>query len=171
MRATDNCSDLEGKDTAAHVEYLRGDRSKVAALCVVAAIKYLSVKPRAPEASAVLIRYLDYADPRLGQGVKSGIILYRYPAVDILTSLGKSGVPELVATIANADTTELVRRNATLSINLMYGLTADAIGVLVSAAHAEADPMAANRIMNQARWLAATCIPQYRNDCENAVLK
>jgi hypothetical protein len=173
MKAGDGCPELEGKDTATHLEYLHGDRPKLAAACVVAAIKYLGVKPHSAQASAVLIEYLDYPDPRYeGRAGKGSTILYGYPAADVLSSFGRSVVPELLVVIAAANSSELLRRNAAFTIGLLYGLTRpDPIDVLVSAAHEQVDPIAANRLMDQARWLAARCIPEYRNACENAVLK
>jgi len=173
IKSAEGCPDLDGKDAAAHVQYLSGDRPKLVAACVISSVKYLGIKPHAAQASAVLIKYLDYPDQRSEQvGGKAWTTLYRYPAVDVLSSFGKPVVPELIAAIVDADSPDLVRRNAAFTIGLIYGLTRpEPISVLVTAAHAQADPLAENRLMDEARWLAARCIPQYRNDCENAVLK
>jgi len=111
-RATDNCPDLEGKDAAAHLEYLRGDRSKLKPECAAAAMRYLGAK-RFSQASAVLIQYLDYRTESPGKAPMIPII---YPAVDALHSLGKPVVPELVAAVANPDTTEAARQNAAWTI-------------------------------------------------------
>jgi len=167
-RATDNCPDLEGKDAAAHLEYLRGDRSKLKPECAAAAMRYLGAK-RFSQASAVLIQYLDYRTESPGKAPMIPII---YPAVDALHSLGKPVVPELVAAVANPDTTEAARQNAAWTIFFIYGLgNPDGIAALVSAAKAEVDPGASVRLMDQARRLAGRCPAESRNDCENAVLK
>lgn len=174
VKAADGCPDLQGKGTAAHLEYLRGDRSTLTAKCIVAAIKHLGIKPYAQQASAVLIQYLDYQDPAYQhqEGVKGSIVLYAYPAVDVLRSLGKRVAPELTAVVASPDVTGLVRQNAAWAIFLMYGANQpEAVSVLVGAAHAQIHPIASIRLMDQARWLASRCIPAYRNDCENEVLK
>jgi hypothetical protein len=173
LRAADEgCPDLKGKSTAAHLEYLRGDRSKLAPKCIMAAITYVGIE-RYAEASAVLIQDLDYQDPSSkGQVGKRASIIYAYPAIEALYGLGKPVVPELIAVISEANTVELVRQNAAEAIALIYGASRpDAIGALVSAAHAQTDPIASNHLMDQARWLAARCIPAARNECENAVLK
>jgi hypothetical protein len=81
-------------------------------------------------------------------------------------------VPDLIAVIANLDSAEVARHNAAETIYLIYGASGpDAIASLVGAAHGETDPVASNHLMNQARWLAASCIPERKNACENAVLK
>jgi hypothetical protein len=169
-----DCPDLTGKDAAAHLEYLRGDRSKLTAQCVVGAIRYLGGK-RYAEASTVLIQYLDYANPvYLHQPGLRGSIPYVYPAVDSLVSHGKPVVPELISAIGDASTTEVARRNAAEAIAFIYGASRpDAITALVSAAQAQAptDPMASGRLMDQARWLADRCTLTMRNDCENALVK
>jgi hypothetical protein len=172
IAADESCPDLKGKSTADHLEYLRGDRSKLSAKCVVAAIGYVDAKRYAP-ASAVLIQYLDYQDPdSKGQVGKRAMVVYAYPAVDALCSLGKLVVPELIAVISNPDVTDLVRRNAGWAIFLMYGAGNPAgIAVFVDAAHAQTDPTASNRLMDQARWFADRCLVAVRNDCENAVLR
>ncbi len=172
MAADGGCPDLKGKSTADHLEYLRGDRSKLATKCILAAMDYVGAK-RYAQASAVLIQYLDYQDPgSQGQVGKRASILYAYPAVEALYSLGKPVVPELIAVISGASTIELVRHNAAEAVALIYGTSRpDAIAVLVSAGHAQTDPIASNHLMDQARWLAARCIPAWRNECENAVLK
>jgi hypothetical protein len=81
-------------------------------------------------------------------------------------------VPDLIAVIASPDVKDLVRRNAAWAISLMYGgRQPEGIAVFVSAARAQTDPIASNRLMDQARWFAARCSAAVRNDCENAVLK
>lgn len=171
-RSADGWADLQGKDAAARVEYLRGDRSKLAAKCIIAAIKYVGGK-RYAEASRVLTQYLDFQDPDyLHQGGLKGSVLYVYPAVDALSTLGKPAVPELTKVIADAKTSDLVRRNAGWALFLMYGVNqAEGIAALVSAAHAETDPSASIRLMDEARWFAGRCIVTARNECENEVLK
>ncbi len=173
LRAADeSCPVLKGKSTEAHLDYLRGDRSKLAPKCIVAAITYVGVEHYAP-ASAVLIQYLDYQDPfSKGQVGKWGSIIYAYPAVAALYGLGKPVVPELIAVISETNTVELVRQNAAEAIFLISGGSRpDAIGALVSAAHAQTDPIASNHLMDQARWLAARCSVAVRNECQNALLK
>lgn len=172
MAADEGCPVLKGKSTAAHLEYLRGDRSKLATKCILSAMDYLGAKSFV-QASAVLIQYLDYQDPSSkGQVGKWGSIIYAYPAIEALYGLGKPVVPELIAVISETNTVELVRQTAAEAIALIYGASRpDAIGALVSAAHAQTDPIASNHLMDQARWLAARCIPAARNECENAVLK
>jgi len=170
--ADEGCLTLKGKDAAAHLEYLRGDRSKLVGQCIVTAIGYVGGK-RYAQGSAVLIQYLDYQDPAsLFRRDIGASILYAYPAVSALYNIGKPVVPELITTIADAGTAELIRQNAAYAIALMYGATRpDGIAVLVSAAHAQTDPIASIHLMDQARWLASRCIPASKNDCENAVLK
>jgi len=168
---TDGCPDLQGKSTEAHLEYLRGDRSKLAPKCIVAAIRYIGAE-RYAKASAVLIQYLDYHEPDYRQQIPLRLSIPNvYPAVDALNSLGKPVVPELIAVVSNLDAPELVRRNAAEAIFLIYAVSPEGIAVLVRAAHAEKDPMASNLLMDQARRLAATCLAASRNDCENAALK
>lgn len=172
VAADEGCPDLKGKDVAAHLEYLRGDRSTLAAKCIVAAIKYVGGK-RYAQASAVLIQYLDYREP--GSELQGGLrasVPYAFPAVDALYLLGKPVVPELTAAIASPDAPDLIRRHAAETIFLMYGAdNPEGISVLVNAAHALTDPMASNRLMDEARWFAGKCLINVRNDCENAVLK
>lgn len=172
MKAADLCSDLRGRDTAAHLEYLRGDRSKLATKCIVTAIEYVGAK-RYTQAIDVLVHYLDYHEPDQDpqKYVKGGIPAL-YPAVDALYSVGKPAVPELITVISDANSTELVRQNAAYAVFLICGVHPPVgIEVLVSAAHAQADPIASLHLMDQARWLAGKCIPAWRNECGNAVLK
>jgi hypothetical protein len=167
--ADGGCPDLEGKDAAAHLEYLRSDRAKLSPKCVVASIQYVGGKHYA-QASAALIQYLDYPDPVAV--ARRGYVLEVYPAIDALHSLRKPVVPELTAAIADARTTELARDNAALAILLIYGTSQpEAIATLVNAAHEQTDPAAAIRLMDKAKSLAAKCVAQNRNDCENAVLR
>lgn len=172
MKAADACPELQGKDLQARLEYLRGDRSKLAPKCVVTAIKSLGGK-RYPQDSAVLIQYLDYHEPDYQmQGGLRASIPYVYPAVDALHNLGKSVIPELIAVITSSEATDLVRRNAGWAIFMMYGANQpEGIAVFVTAAHAQTDPIASVRLMDQARWFAGKCLMTSRNDCENAVLK
>ena len=165
----DVCPDLDGKDTEAHLEYLRGDRTKVTPKCIVAAIKYVGGEHYA-SASTVLIQYLDYPDP--AAVARRAHILEVYPAIDALYSLRKQVLPELTAAIADAKTAELVRENAAFAILLLHGANQpEGISVLVRAARSQTDPTASARLMDKARWLATKCIEGTRNDCENAVLK
>ncbi len=170
--ADESCPDLKGKSTEAHLDYLRGDRSKLAAKCIVAAIGYVDAKRYAP-ASAVLIQYLDYQDPdSKGQVGKRAMVVYAYPAVDALCSLGKLVVPELTAVISSPDSTDLVRRNAAWAIFLTYGANQpEGIAVFVNAAHAQTDAAASNHLMDQARFFADRCVPERKNECEGAVVK
>jgi hypothetical protein len=174
MGADEGCPALKGKDAVAHLEYLRGDRSKLAPECVVAAINRLGGGPYAQEASAVLIQYLDYQDlTRLRRGEPKGsTVLYLYPAVDVLRSMGKPVVPDLTAVIAKAGTSDLVRRNAGWVIAFMYGTNnPEGIAAFVNAAHAQTDPMDSNRLLDEARFFAGKCPITTRYECENAVLK
>jgi hypothetical protein len=172
LYAADGCLSLEGKDAAAHLEYLRGDRSKLEAACIAAAMEYVSAKHYSP-AAPVLIQYLDYHEPgNPGRSGKRAIIVYAYPAVSALWSLGKPIVPLLAAAVADEKVAELVRQNAAETIFLIYGAdNPEGITVMVRAAHAQSDPIAALRLMDQARRLASRCLPASRNDCENEVLK
>ena len=168
-KAADGCPDLDGKNTEAHLEYLRGDRTKLAPKCIVAAIKYVGGEHYA-SASAVLIQYLDYPDP--AAVARRAYVLEVYPAIDALYSLRKQVLPELTAFIADAKTAELVRENAAFAILLLHGANQpEGISVLVRAARSQTDPTASARLMDKARWLATKCIEGTRNDCENAVLK
>ena len=174
MGADEGCPALEGKDAAAHLEYLRGDRSKLAPKCVVAAIKRLGGMPYTQQASALLIQYLDYRDLTTRQrwDAKASMVLYAYPAVDVLQSMGKPVVPDLTAVIAKAGTSDLVRRNAGWVIFFMYGASeVEGIAIFVSAAHAQTDPMDSNRLLDEARFFAGNCLITTRYECENAVLK
>ena len=102
--ADEGCLTLKGKDAAAHLEYLRGDRSKLVGQCIVTAIGYVGGK-RYAQGSAVLIQYLDYQDPAsLFRRDIGASILYAYPAVSALYNIGKPVVPELITTIADAGT-------------------------------------------------------------------
>ena len=169
----DPCPELTGKDAASRAEYLRGDRSKLNTSCILNAIRYVGGS-HYTQGGAVLIRYLDYRDPKFMSPTdpKASIILFAYPAVDALYGLGKPVLPELFAAIANVDTPEFVRHNAAEAIALIHGSRRPAaIGALVDASRVETDPNASIRLMDQARWLAATCMPELKNDCENAVLK
>jgi hypothetical protein len=169
LMAADGCPDLESKDAATHLEYLRGDRAKLSSQCIVAAIRYVGYN-HYTQASSALIHYLDYADPIAV--ARRGIILEVYPAIDALYSLRRPVVPELTAAIAEAETPELVREHAAIVILFLFGANQpEAIAILVSAARAQTDPVAAIRLMDKARWLAARCIEANRNECENAVLK
>jgi hypothetical protein len=170
VRADDEgCPNLRGKDAAAHLEYLRGDRAKLSSNCIVASIRYLGDKHEA-QASATLIQYLDYRDPFAV--ARRGIMLEVYPAINALYSFRKPVVPELVAAIADSETPEVARENAALVILLLCGAhQPDAISVLVNAAHSQTDPTSAIRLMDKARRLAAKCTVENRNECENAVLK
>ena len=95
-----------------------------------------------------------------------------YPAIDALYSLRKPVVPELTAAIAEAETAELAREHAAMVILFLFGANQpEAIAILVSAAHAQTDPVAAIRLTDKARWLAAKCVEANRNECENAVFE
>ena len=169
----DPCPELTGKDPAARAEYLRGDRSKLTAPCIVNAIRYVGGKHYI-QGSGVLIQYLDYRDPEYVRrtDAKGSMVMYLFPAVDGFLGLGKVVVPELISTISNVDTTELVRQNAAEAVTLIYGSNVpDAIGVLVNAARAQTDPIASIRLMDQARRLVAKCIPESKLDCEYALWK
>ena len=93
-------------------------------------------------------------------------------AVEALYSLGKQVTPELIAVIANLNSTELVRRNAAQSILLLYRATMpDPVVVLATAARAQSNPSSYNQLMEQAKWAASRCSPEWKNDCENALVK
>jgi len=169
MGADVGCPDLEGKDAAAHLEYLRGDRPKLSSNCIVASIRYLGSKHYA-QASAAVIQYLDYPDP--AAVARRGSILETYPAIDALYSMRKAVVPELTAAIADAGTPDLARENAAFVILFLFGGSQpEAVATLVHAANSQTDPTAARRLMDKARWVAAKCIAANRNECENVLLK
>ena len=149
----DGCRGLENKDTAAHLEYLRNERSALAPDCAEAAMRFLGAK-RYLQARAVLIQYLDY---RVQSHMKAPLTLAIYPAVDALLSLAKPVVPDLVEAISDGTATDLARQNAAETIFLIYGTKPDGIDTLVAAAHAESDPLSAARLMDQARRLASRC--------------
>ena len=160
---------LAGKDAAAHLESLRGDRAKLPSKCV-SSVHRIPRRQHYAQASAALIEYLDYPDPVAA--ARRGIILEVYPAIDALYSMRKPVVPQLTAAIADADTPEVARENAAFVILFLFGGNQpEGVATLVSAAHAQTDPSAAIRLMDKARWVAARCIEANRNECENAVFK
>jgi len=166
-KASDGCPLPKG-GTPARLDYLRGDRSTLEPKCILEAINHIDGRSY-PQAGAVLIQYLDFRDPTLGQMWTPAIMAY--PAIGALYIVGKSVVPELIEAVARPDTSEVIRDNATSAIFTIYRSSVGGITALVSAAHEEKDPTASGRLMGQARKFAARCRPAERNDCESAVLK
>jgi hypothetical protein len=170
-RTAGACPELEGKDAAAHLEYLRGDRSKLTPPCVAAAMEYVGAKHYI-QAGPTLTQYLDYPEPAPLTVVKRAIPLYAYPAVSALYSLGKPVVRDLISAALNPGASALVRQNAAETVFLIYGAdNSEGIAVLVRAARAGADPVASAHVMDEARRLAGKCLAESRNECENAVLR
>jgi hypothetical protein len=95
-----------------------------------------------------------------------------YPAGSALYVIGKPAVPQLLETIANAATSDLVRDNAADVVSMIHFEDfAEGVAVLVRAARAQTDPLASIRLMDQARRQAAHCGNERRNDCENAIVR
>jgi hypothetical protein len=174
------CADLENKKPESRLEYLQGERSRLDRNCVLYAIEQLG-NDHYTAAIKTLAAYLDYRRPDppsfgspaaplvVGHLEWSGSI---YPAGTALFQIGKAAVPRLVEVIADVSTSDLVRNNAGDVVFAIYReYPAEGIAALVSAAHARSDPMDSLRLMDQARRQAGRCAQQWRNDCENAVLK
>jgi hypothetical protein len=79
MAVDEGCPDLKGKDVAAHLQYLRGDRAKLAPPCIAGAIRVVGGK-RYAEGLALLLQYLDYQDPDSVNRKDRGADLVRLPS-------------------------------------------------------------------------------------------
>jgi hypothetical protein len=176
--AESTCASLENKDSQTRLKFLQGEKARLDGNCVLYAIDRLRIAQYAPGA-ATLIRYLDYPyPPPPSRGdpdnpVSVGNFNWtNYPAANALADIGKAVVPQLVDLIADAATSDLVRKNAADTVLAIYSKDMpEGIAVLVRAARTRTDPMDSNRLMDQARRLAGGCGSINRNDCENAVLK
>jgi len=162
------------------LQYLKGQRAGSDRSCLIYAIKQLGSDGYEP-AIKTLIAYLDLREPDPpNYGTQDKPFTPRhgqprggpYPAVAALFQIGKVAVPQLVEAIADSSLSELVRGNAGDALLAIYRADPIAgITAMVTAAHAMADPAAANRVMDEARRQASLCLPQDRNECENATLK
>ena len=174
------CADLENKKPESRLEYLQGERARLDRNCVLYSIEQLGNGRYVP-AIKTLVGYLDYRKPDppgFGDPAAPHVVSHPewsgslYPAGTALAQIGKPAVPQLVDVIADAATSDLVRNNAGDVVFAVYSADpAEGIAAMVSAAHAKTDPMDSLRLMDQARRQAGRCAQQWRNDCENAVLK
>jgi len=168
------CPGLENSTPASRLEYLQGERARLSPACVLVAVGQLGYD-KYTLAIKVLIGYLDYRDPAKMPGFRQTHIEWSgsiYPVGDVLFQIGKPAVPQLVETIANETTSDLVRNNAGDVVSMIYIEDfAEGVAVLVRAARAQKDPLASIRLIDQARRQAAHCGNERRNDCENAIVR
>jgi len=176
--ADSTCANLENKNPQSKLEFLQSQTARLDSRCVLYALDQLRAARYAP-AIATLIRYLDYILPdepaRLGPAGEPitvrGLKWTLFPAANALAEIGRPAIPQLVDVIANADTSDLIRKNAAETVLAIYSHDMpEGIAVIVRASRASGDPMAALRLMDQARRLASTCGLSNRNECENATL-
>jgi hypothetical protein len=180
LAADEACAKLQKTTPGLRLQYLQGDRAGLDRGCVIYAIKQLGNDRYAP-AIETLVGYLDFREPGpRNWGTAKNPFIPRnglppgglYPAVGALFQIGKTTVPKLIEAIADSATTDLVRANAGDTVLAIYCADPPAgIAAIVSAAHANADPAAAIRLMDEARRQASLCIAQTRNECENSALK
>jgi len=168
------CPTLVDSTPASRLEYLQGDRSRLSLDCILVAVGQLGYD-KYTLAIKVLIGYLGYRAPE-----KTGLLKYAhiestgsiYPASSALYVIGKPAVPQLVETIANAATSDLVRNISADVVSMIYREDlAGGVAVLARAARAQTDPLASAHLMDQARRQAAHCGDELRNDCENAIVR
>lgn len=172
------CADLANKKAETLLEYLQGDKSRLDRNCALYAIEQLGNDHYAA-AIKTLIGYLDYRSPDLPSVTIQGVKLTPkfawwapYLAVDALSQIGKAAVPQLIEAVADPSTSDVARDNAGDAVLEIYREdNPEGIAVLARASHTRTDPRESIHLVDQARRQAGKCIPEMRNDCENAALK
>jgi len=126
----------------------------------------------------VLIKFLDYHipdPPKTREPFVQQTIPWLgtwYPAARGLFRIGKDSVPALVAAIGDADTSELIRKNAVESVFLIYGEDLpEGAAVLNRAGRAATSPDVHQRLLDAARELAGKCPEPQRAACLANALK
>lgn len=161
------------------MEYLEGDRAKLAPECIEYALKHLGIEEYSP-AIQTLVRYLDFESPTLAKvnlAVSRSFDVawiehaYRYPARTALSYIGLPAAISLVALIANPSTPDVVAENAAEALGDMHNHDRSrAVALLASSAKAERDALKAERLRAAARKIANACVgAELRNRCELAL--
>jgi hypothetical protein len=166
-----DCTQLRGAKPQAQLEYLQGERSGLSDACMIYAMDQLARAEYAPSIN-VLIKLLDYhapEPPKTGEPFVQQTIPWLgtwYPAARGLLAVGKAAVPNLIAAIADPGTSDLIRKNATELVLLIYREELpEGAAVLNRAGRAATSPDVRQRLLDAARELAGKCPEQQRAAC------
>ena len=166
-----SCAQLEGTKPEAQLAYLQRDRKELDGKCILFAIGHLGTEHYV-SASKTLVKYLDYPapeDPRSGQFFDHVPMLWNlYPASTALFSIGEATVPDIVAVIADAETSDLIRSNAILVLPGIYSeRPPEGVAVVARAASelSKSDAVAGSRLWEAARKVAASCGDRHKTEC------
>jgi len=171
--AQNNCFALKAVNSELQLEYLQGERTSLAAECVLYAIDHLGYRGYVP-AIPTLIKFLDYPDKSTNRGTTdshrpkwAGSL---YPAAEALFEIGKAAVPPLVAAISSSSSSELIRENALQTIFFIYREDfSEAVALLNRSGRSASDPEVSARLLAGAKSLAPRCPPVMRNSCIKAL--
>lgn len=163
------CPDLQGKSAQELLQYLKGERSKLAPACVSYAIEQLGDQHYAP-AIKVLISYMDYVFPM------ETIDVPRAPVPRVkraLSLMGKSVEPQLIEAIKAPATSDVVRERAAELVMSLHGPNGlEGITVLNQAAHATEDTPTRLKILDKVQSLVRFyCAPDKAAECMAAAMK
>jgi hypothetical protein len=175
--AKTDCAQLRGAKPQAQLEYLQGERSALSDACMIYAMDQLARAEYAPSID-VLIKLLDYHIPdphKTGEPFVQQTVPWLgtwYPAARGLLAAGKTAVPSLIAAIADAGTSGLIRKNATELVLLIYREEVpEGAAVLNRAGRAATSPDVRQRLLDAARDLAGKCPEPQRGACLANALK
>jgi hypothetical protein len=176
--AETRCVELEGAKALASLEYLQRDRSTLIPVCITQAMFQIALATdpksfdRYAEAVKTIVGYLDY---RLPDESPLDRMVPRnrdpYPASDALSGIGKPVVPDLIETIGNPATRDIVRGNATLAVFAIYsrGDLPEAVRLLRRASEAPEHFDGSERLFDAAKWIATKCRDAAAYDCQVAL--
>ena len=175
---TPSCTQLLRTKAEQKLAYLRADRSALSTECVTYAIQQIGAAHYAPAAD-VLATYLDFEIPekdKLSAVVRVTIVSPslgdRYPAYDALFEIGKSVSPALIRVIADAGSSDLLRKNAVETLFAVHRENlAEGARTLSRASRTASDNGTAVRLLHAAEEFAAKCPNRLRSDCEAALLE
>jgi hypothetical protein len=168
-------AELEGAKPEVHLEYLQRDRSALKPDCIFYAMDQIGLKHYAP-AVKTLIKYLDYRVPEDPAKARWPVVMrFRmlsdiYPATGALFDIGKPAIPDLVASIADPDTSDVARSNAIEALFWIHREdVSEAVALLNRASKESKDWQASQRLMDAARRMADKCRGPAINSCMNAL--
>jgi hypothetical protein len=172
-----DCTQLQGAKPQVQLEYLQGERSALSDACMIYAMDRLAAVRYAPSID-LLVKYLDYhipAPPKSKEAFVQQTVPWLgtwYPAARGLFRIGKDAVPALIAAIADADTSDLMRKNDIELVLLIYREDVpQGAAVLNRAGRTATRPDVRQRLLDAARDLAGQCPEPQRGACLANALK
>ena len=173
------CAELEGASLDVHLSYLQRERTSVTSPCVSKAVYEIAQKgnpenfPRYGDALKSLVSYLDYRLPeeqsKYLRAVSSNVD--PYPASNALGMIGRTAVPEIVASIGSSGTTDVARQNGiwTLFIIFVREDIAMPVRVLKKAAKTADDFETSQRFLRAAQKASEMCKGPSALKCRDAL--